>query len=81
MSVTPDDPARLPPHVRPPRHGGHGRLPIFELLSSNLGPSLMYRPDPNAPLRHGFVEPNKALAFDSYQKALYATQPNWTEVT
>lgn len=33
-----------------------------------------------APLRHGFVEPNEALAFDSYQKALYATQPNWTEV-
>jgi hypothetical protein len=79
MSVTPDDPSRLPPHFRPTRLGGIGKLPVFELKAARLGKELMYRPDPNAPERHGFFEPSKLMSFENYQAALAATQPDWTE--
>lgn len=46
MSVTPDDPAYLPPHVRPERLGGRGKLPVFVIAPSGLGSTLSYRPDP-----------------------------------
>jgi hypothetical protein len=81
MSVTPDDPARLPPHARPQRLGGLGRLPIFGLETDRLGELLAYRPDPVAPNRHGFVEPSKRMSFDDYQAALAATRCDWREVS
>jgi hypothetical protein len=81
MSVTPDDPAHLPPHVRPQRLGGIGKLPVFELETVRLGEKLTYRPDPERPDRHGFVEPRELMSFGEYQAALAFTQPDWKEMT
>ncbi len=80
LSVTPDDPRLLPPHVRPPRFGGRGKLPVFALPMDCLGTSLAYRPDPERPERHGFVEPGELMDLGEYQAALGATQPSWREV-
>jgi hypothetical protein len=52
---------------------------VFELKAARLGGRLAYRSDPNAPDRHGFVEPSKLMSFDNYQAALAETRPNWTE--
>jgi hypothetical protein len=80
MSVTPDDPALLPPHARPQRLGGLGRLPIFGLETNRLSHALVYRADPDAADRHGFVEPSVRMLFEAYQAALAETQPDWREV-
>jgi hypothetical protein len=80
MSVTPDDPARLPPHARPQRLGGLGKLPVFRLETERLGEALAYRADPAASDRHGFVEPSSRMLFEAYQAALAGTQPDWQEV-
>ena len=79
MSVTPDDPAYLPPHVRPERLGGRGKLPVFVLAATRLGSALSYRPDPGHPGRHGFVEPAGAMPLAAYQTALAHTQDAWEE--
>lgn len=80
LSVTPDDPMRLPPHVRPPRFGGKGKLPVFELPAGSLGGALSYRADPEHPERHGFVEPGAPMHLSEYQSALASTQSGWEEV-
>lgn len=63
LSITPDDPARLPPHFRPEALGGKGRFPVFELEDADLPARLTWRRDARRPLKHGFVEP--------------ATEPFW----
>lgn len=80
MSVTPDDPSRLPPHFRPASLGGFGRLPVFGIKILHLGASLHYRPDPKKPRRHGFVEPSERMHLVDYQAALAATAPAWRQV-
>jgi hypothetical protein len=81
MSVTPDDPARLPPHARPPWLGGLGKLAIFRLEVAALPPSLGVRLDPKHPERHAFIEPATAMTLNEYQTALCSTGPFWCEVT
>jgi hypothetical protein len=80
LSITPDDLARLPPHIRPPSHGGRGKMPIFELEVARLGTPLGVRLDPKHPERHAFVEPVIVLTVREYQAALCATGPLWREV-
>ena len=80
MSVTPDDPARLPPHVRPQSLGGRGKLPVFELSAAAIGPPLGVRLDPKHPERHAFLEPLNELTIHEYQDALCSTRPSWREV-
>ncbi len=80
LSVTPDDPKLLPLHVRPPRYGGKGKLPVFELPTASLGTSLRYRPDPGRPDRHGFVEPGAPMPLGEYQAALAASRSAWKAV-
>lgn len=36
LSTTPDDPALLPPHVRPASLGGFGRLPLYVIESEQI---------------------------------------------
>ena len=79
--MTPREPKLLPPHVRPRRLGGRGKLPVFELLTHDLGEALAYRPDDDRPDRHGFIEPRNSVPLDAYQLALAATQPAWKEVS
>ena len=80
LSVTPDDPKLLPPHVRPTRFGGRGKLPVFELPMSSLEALLAYRPDPERPERHGFIEPGTPMHLNDFQSALAATREAWKEV-
>lgn len=80
MSVTPDDPVRLPPHFRPVALGGFGKLPVFGIETSRLGETLSYRPDIKKPTRHGFVEPGAVMTIAAYQLAIAATAPVWQEV-
>lgn len=79
ISVTPDDPAGLPPHFRPPALGGFGALPIYYLSSDRLGLELQFRRDGKKPERHGFVEPTREMLLDHYQQALAETKRNWRE--
>ncbi len=80
MSVTPDDPSRLPIHLRPIRLGGVGELPLYEIAIHALGVDLAYRADAKRPDKHGFVEPAATTQLETYQAALAATRLNWREV-
>lgn len=76
MSVSPDDPLRLPAHRLPPSFGGTGKDPVWGIGEFALGEDLAYRPDP-ADATHGFVEPARIMSFDEYQQALHATRESW----
>jgi hypothetical protein len=80
MSVTPDDPKRLPPHYRPQNLGGLGRLPVFSISEQQLGQDLVYRPDPKKPTQHGFIEPGMMMKQTLYQNALAKTEKDWSLV-
>jgi hypothetical protein len=78
MSVTPNDPAGLPPHLRPiSLAGGQSTLPVFSITASKLGASLRFQPAKQHPERHGFVEPSMAMKLEAYQDALGATVAQW----
>ena len=78
MSVTPNDPAGLPPHLRPTSlTGGQSTLPVFSIAASKLGANLRFQPAKRHPERHGFVEPAMAMKLDAYQAALGATASDW----
>jgi hypothetical protein len=80
LSVSPDDPRNLPSHRRPPEFGGTGKDTVWTIASSELGPELIYRPDPLNPTGHGFVEPAWPMHVDQYQRALAATRGAWALV-
>ncbi len=77
LSTTPDDPSLLPPHVRPPRLGGKGRLPVFVLDVECLGAKLTSRRDPKHQTRHAFIEPAASMALAALQTLLCAGRENW----
>jgi hypothetical protein len=77
MSVSPDSAAHLPRHRRPAEYDGTGRDPVWFIEADQPGPSLQYRPDPDAPGTHGFVEPNGSMTFEAYRAAVEATRENW----
>jgi hypothetical protein len=79
MSVSPDDPEKLPKHRRPLEYGGSGRDPVWVIDSDNLGPRLRYRPDPYDPEGHGFLEPRTEMSFEEYERLLEQTRDRWEE--
>jgi hypothetical protein len=80
MSVTPNDPAGLPPHLRPMSlSGGQSTLPVFSIAASELGENLEFQLAKKHPERHGFVEPSMVMKIDAYQDALAATVAQWVE--
>ncbi len=81
LSTTPDDPALLPPHVRPPSLGGQGKLPLFVLEVIQLDISLVPRRDPKSPLKHAFIEPGEVMALSKMQEHLCDTRAAWREAT
>lgn len=80
MSVSPDTPANLPPHRRPPSLGGTGKDPVWNMNSNDLPDGLTYRPDPANPAGHGFVEPSRPMTYDEYQSLIHSTQGQWSPV-
>lgn len=77
LSVTPDDPKLLPPHVRPLDLGGKGRLPVFILEMDALDQKLSLRRDPTCPLKHAFIEPAASMPLTTMQTLLCSTRNQW----
>ena len=75
MSITADDPMKLPPHRRPASYGGTGRDPVFEIHGDSFGGSLSLRQD--GPPGHCLVEPLFFCLFEDYQVAIHTTRPFW----
>ncbi len=75
MSITADDPMKLPPHRRPARYDGTGRDPVFEIDGDYFGDSLSLRQD-GLP-GHCLVEPLSFCRFEDYQAAIHTTRPFW----
>lgn len=80
MSVSPGSAENLPRHRRPPEWGGTGLDPVWAISSSELDIQLVYRPDPDRPHVHGFIEPASPMTFAEYQAALAETRPRWNLV-
>jgi hypothetical protein len=78
MSVSPPPPDNLPPSRLPRDMGGKGKDPIWELETDSLPRELTYRPDPDIPDTHGFIEPSWVMSFEDYQKAVHETRGLWT---
>lgn len=80
MSVTLDDPARMPLPRRPSSLGGRGKLPVWQLSVAYFPRwTLRVRIDPRDPY-HGFVEPILPVRFDDYISELVSTRPLWVRV-
>ena len=45
--------------------------------AGSIGDRLVLRPDPNAPNRHGFVEPSERMTLQNYETALGETRDHW----
>jgi hypothetical protein len=80
MSVTADDPRRLPKHRLPRTMGGEGRDPLFEISRHALPTLLAVRADQPSPSLHRLVEPATRSDFDDYQKLLYDTRASWRKL-
>ena len=80
ISVSPRDPVHLPFHRRPRSLGGCGVDPVWSIEAVDLGVDLVYRPDPDDPLRHGFIEPSHPIMLEAYQDALTQTRDRWRKV-
>jgi hypothetical protein len=71
----------LPPHRRPPKHGGDDpRYEVYELETDDLPEELQIRIDPYNERRHVFIEPAREMTFEEYQKTLHATRDLWHTV-
>ncbi len=81
VSVSPHDPANLPIHRRPQNLGGRGNDPVWSIDVNDLGPDLVYRPDPDDPARHGFLEPSHPMTLQEYQQALALLRSRWQKVS
>jgi hypothetical protein len=83
LSVSPDAPANLPDAMRPRAlNEGRGRDPVWKIRESLLSRyGLAYRPDPDMPDRHGFIEPASPMSLDAFHDALAATQESWSLVS
>ncbi len=77
LSLTPDDPARLPVEFRPRALGGIGRLPVFAIDRGEIGSGLQVRADTFKPLIHAYLEPAYLMGFGAYQALLCKTSFCW----
>lgn len=77
MSVGLGSPERLPRHRRPPRFGGTGDSPVWQMDSDDVPEALSFRVDPKKPDAHGFVEPRSRMTLVEYQTALARSRSFW----
>lgn len=75
MSVTADDPWKLPAHRRPVDWNGTGRDPIFKLNLTDLPSELVIRAQGKD--YHYFMEPVCRCLFTYYQQTLSETRGSW----
>ncbi len=80
MSVTIDDPRRLPKHRLPRTMGGEGRDPLYQMPCGVLSASLQLRADQPHPSLHRLVEPAKRSHFNEFQNQLYRTRTSWRQI-
>lgn len=80
MSVVPPPVTNLVPHRLPRELGGRSRDPVYELRTEQLPEELAYRPDPDNPEGHGFVEPARRMSFEEYERAIHETRGLWRPV-
>ena len=81
MSVAMPPKDNLPPHRRPPRHGGSDKkIALYKLETDDLPDELQERIDPYNSERHVFIEPARVMSFEEYQQALHATRTLWQRV-
>jgi hypothetical protein len=84
LSVSPDDPKRLPRHRRPRSLGGDSTRPLWVVSHEQLQAELHYEPDepdPEGIIRHGLVEPGIPMPPEALQEHLRNTTTLWHEVT
>jgi hypothetical protein len=74
MSVTPRDPANLPPRHRPLGLDGLGSYPVWCISTSQLNEALRYRPTSET---HGVIEPAYRMVLTEYESALRLTRLFW----
>lgn len=88
MSVSPSLAAlpdsRIPKRFRPliPRARGSNDRKVWSMgegsfAAGSLTSDLCLRPDPAAPSKHGFIEPQSAVSLAEYEAALGATRDLW----
>lgn len=88
MSVSPSletlPPHRIPRRLRSrfPDATGSNRLHCWAMgegafVRGRLVEHLVLRPDPEAPERHGFVEPEQRMPVGEYEAAITATRNQW----
>lgn len=77
MSVAPGGYWNVPRHRLPHTHGGTGKDYLFGLNLDVLPETLVYRPDPDNPDRHGFIEPSFRMPFGEYERQLENTWLLW----
>ena len=75
MSVSPDDPLRLPRHRRPPILGGTGKKPVWETNLAIVPDELVYRQTSDD---HGLLEPERVIRLDEFRAQLESTADRWT---
>jgi len=80
MSGAPDDPKKLPPHLRPPVLGGWGKLPVYRIRVSEVTHGLSVRRDSKYPRKHVFIEPSQTMALSGLQSLLCGDRAEWSEV-
>ncbi len=71
----------IPPHRRPPKHGGDDPdYEIYELDTKDLPEGLTIRKVPHNPERQAYVEPAREMSINEYQHLLEDTRALWTRV-
>lgn len=78
MSVTPNDPADLPPFRKPPALGGTGKDPVWEIDTADLGSDLKFRQDS---AKHGLIEPAREMTLTELEQAIETTRSKWVRIT
>lgn len=80
MSVIPPPVINLAPHRLPREFGGQSRDSVFGFETDELPEELAYRPDPDNPEGHGFVEPARRMSFEEYERSIHDTRGLWRPV-
>lgn len=72
---------RVPQSVKPEHLGGFARnSEVFVIETNDLPETLAYREDPEKLGEHGFIEPDRPMKFEEYQRTLWATSGLWRSV-